>query len=140
MFKPKVLFAYAIVAALVLGLVPQWAPRAGAYIPSVGSSWTYGWEYRGYYQRYKTYCYYGRSYRIYAQPETRWDDPDLYVGTSSPRATNCYWVSPSNYWWSSTRGRGYTDSVYFRAGYSGYHYFCVYAYAPSWTGWYTCRR
>ena len=39
-----------------------------------------------------------------------------------------------------TLRKGRTDKVRFTAGYSGIHYFCVYAYAPRWTGWYVRVR
>ena len=106
----------------------------------IGRSWVYDWAWRGYYVSYHTHCDRGRTYVIEVVPETRADDPDLYVGTSSPRGTNKPWCSPSNYLWKSTRGRGETDKIRFTAGYTGVHYFCVYAYAPNWTGWYVRVR
>jgi hypothetical protein len=106
----------------------------------IGGSWVYDWAWRGYYVLYNTNCVRGHTYVIQVVPETRADDPDLYVGTRRPRGTNKPWCSPSNYLWKSTRGRGQTDTVRFTAGYTGVHYFCVYAYAPNWTGWYVRVR
>ncbi len=106
----------------------------------IGRNWVYDWAWRGYYVLYNTYCQRGHVYVIQVVPETGADDPDLYVGTRRPRGTDKPWCSPSNYLWKSTRGRGLTDKIRFTAGYSGVHYFCVYAYAPNWTGWYVRVR
>jgi len=125
----------AVLALAVTAVLPPNAAYAarGTYI---GRQWVYDWAWQGYYVLYRTKCYRGRVYTIQVVPETRADDPDLYVGTSRPRGTDKPWCSPWNYLWRSTKARGRTDSIRFRAGYTGYHYFCVYAYAPNWTGWY----
>jgi hypothetical protein len=115
-------------------------PAAAASGTYIGRSWVYDWAWQGYYVLYRTNCDRGRTYVIEVTPETLADDPDLFVGTSNPRGTNKPYTSPYNYLWKSTRNAGLTEKVRFTAGYSGVHYFCVYAYAPNWTGWYVRVR
>ncbi|HJN14013.1 MAG TPA: hypothetical protein QGH10_00905 [Armatimonadota bacterium] len=122
-------------AILVTALPPPNAAYA-AHGTRLRKGWYYDWAWQGYYQLYRVKCQRGRTYTIHVVPETDVDDPDLYVGTSDPRGTNRWWCSPYNYLWYSARGEGKKDKVTFRAGYTGMHYFCVYAYAPEWTGWY----
>ena len=128
-------------AAALLGtlaaLPPNLADAAATY---VGQRWVYDWAWQGYYVLYRSDLQRGGVYVIEVVPETMADDPDLYVGTSRPRGTNNARCSPWNYLWKSTRHGGYTERVSFTAGYTGYHYFCVYAYAPKWTGWYVRAR
>ncbi|MGQ9729868.1 MAG: hypothetical protein ACUVX8_01215 [Candidatus Zipacnadales bacterium] len=132
-FRRLALFTATVI--LIAGLFPpNYVYAAQGY--RIGQRWVYDWAWQGYYVLYNTYCYRGAVYTIQVVPETRVDDPDLYVGTSRPQGTNKPWCSPHNYLWKSTRGAGSTDSIRFRAGYTGVHYFCVYAYAPNWTGWY----
>ncbi len=127
------------VAVLALGIAtpPGVSSAAGTY---VGPRWLYDWAWQGYYVLYRTNLTRGYTYVIEVMPETRVDDPDLYVGTARPRGTDSPRCSPWNYLWKSTLARGRTDHIRFRAGYSGVHYFCVYAYAPNWTGWYVRVR
>ena len=106
----------------------------------VHSSWVYDWAWQGYYVRYHTYLIRRHVYVIQVAPETLRDDPDLFVGTSRPVGTNDPRCSPTNYLWKSRHGAGRTDSIRFTAGYTGYHYFCVYAYRPNWVGWYVRVR
>jgi len=127
-------------ALLAVGAIAPPHPVGAADGVGIGRNWVYDWAWRGYYVLYHTDCDRGRTYVIEVVPETRADDPDLYVGTSRPRGTNKPWCSPSNYLWKSKHGRGQTDKIRFTAGYSGVHYFCVYAYAPNWTGWYVRVR
>ncbi len=106
----------------------------------VGGGWLYDWAWRGYYVLYRADLDRGHVYVIEVVPETRIDDPDLYVGTTRPPGTNDPRCSPWNYLWRSTHPAGYTESIRFTAGYSGRHYFCVYAYRPNWAGWYVRVR
>jgi hypothetical protein len=119
--------------AVVVTLPPYAGAATGTYI---NYRWTYDWAYRGRYVLYRTWCTEGEAYQIEVVPETRADDPDLFVGTRRPRGTDDPGCSPWNYLWKSTRHGGYTERLSWTAGYTGYHYFCVYAYAPKWTGWY----
>lgn len=120
----------------VVGATVPPNPCSAAEGVRIGERWVYDWAWRGYYVLYNTYCRRGGTYVIEVVPETRIDDPDLYVGTSRPRGTDNPRCSPYNYLWKSRNGRGVTDRIRFTAGYTGVHYFCVYAYAPNWTGWY----
>jgi len=137
MIRDLALVAAALIA--VAAIAPP-EPASAASGVRIGRSWVYDWAWQGYYVLYNASCQRGRTYVIEVVPETTVDDPDLYVGTSRPRGTNKPWCSPSNYLWKSTRGKGITDKVRFTAGYTGVHYFCVYAYAPNWTGWYVRVR
>ncbi len=131
-----------LLAVMVLLVGAVLAPTVSSAAPgqSVGTRWLYDWAYRGYYILYRTYTDRGHVYVIEVAPETRIDDPDLYVGTARPRGTNDPLCSPSNYLWRSTHPRGYSESIRFTAGYTGIVYFCVYAYRPNWAGWYVRVR
>lgn len=102
--------------------------------------WYYDWAWQGYYVLYRMKCIEGRSYTIQVVPETTDDDPDLYMGTGSPEGTDNWRCSPENYLWASENDAGKIERIKFTAGYTGRHYFCVYAYAPNWTGWYVRIR
>ena len=97
------------VALFAVGSIgpPESAKAAGGV--RIRQSWVYDWAWQGYYVLYNTSCQRGRTYVYEVVPETRVDDPDLYVGTRRPRGTNKPWCSPSNYLWKSTRNRGQTD-------------------------------
>jgi hypothetical protein len=137
LMRDLALFAAAVFTLAAVAPLELADAASGVYI---GRSWVYDWAWRGYYVLYRTDCDRGHTYVIEVVPETRVDDPDLYVGTRRPRGTNSSYCSPNNYLWKSTRGRGQTDRIRFTAGYSGRHYFSVYAYAPNWTGWYVRVR
>jgi hypothetical protein len=138
MKRISVVTRLALLAAVLVAIATIAPPKVSTADPGtyVGGRWLYDWDWRGYYHLYRTSLVRGARYAVQVVPETAVDDPDLFVGTSSPRGTNDPRCSPRNYLWKSTRAPGITDKIIFTAGYTGTHYFCVYAYSPRWVGWY----